>query len=145
MMAARGRRANERAGPAGKEKRKRTWDGGGRYFIYRPPLGLQQPSDHACTAMILKDFALTWSFSSLAAWTAWIASMERAWRGGGGGAAGCRRAGGLSTGFWAPVATVPFSAARKSNSMLACSSIDFRQQGCSSIRAEARSTVKCLQ
>ena len=143
MMAACGRRVSERAGPAGKEKRQRTWDGG-----YRPPLGLQQPSDHACTAMILKDFALTWQFSCLAAWTAWIASMERAWRGGGGGAAGCRRAGGLSAGFWAPAATVPFSAARKSNSMLACSSIDFRQQGYSSVRGEApraRSTVKCLQ
>jgi len=85
---------------------------------------------------ILKDFALTWSFSCLAAWTAWIASMERAWRGD--GAAGCRRTGGLSAGFWDPAANVPFSAARKSNSMLACSSIDFRQQGCSSVRGEPR-------
>ena len=63
------REAGERAGrPAEKEKRQRTvrtWDGGGRYFIYRPPLGLRQLSDRARMAQILKDCTLTWSFSCL--------------------------------------------------------------------------------
>ena len=42
MMAARGRRASERAGPAGKEKRQRTWDGG--WTVFHLPSTLWSPA-----------------------------------------------------------------------------------------------------
>ena len=137
---------SERAGRQRRRSGSAPGTGGGRYFIYRPPLGPRQPSDRARMTQILKDCTLTWSFSCLGS----LDGMHRVH-----GASMARRRRrrcwmsprrrSVSAGFWAPAATVPFSAVRKSSSVLVCSSIDFRQQGCSSIRAEARSTVKCLQ
>ena len=52
----------------------------------------------------------------------------------GGGAAGCRRAGILYAGFWAPAAIVSFSTEEVKQHVGLL--VDFRQQGCTSVRAE---------
>ena len=41
-----------------------TGVGGGRYFIYRPPLGSSTPFDLTCAAQIRQSRRLTWSSSS---------------------------------------------------------------------------------
>ena len=52
----------------------------------------------------------------------------------GGGAAGCRRAGILYAGFWAPAAIVSFSTEEVKQHVGLL--VDFRQQGCTSVQAE---------
>ena len=92
-------------------RRGRTSARGGRYFIYRPPLGPCQPLDRARAAQILNDCTLTWLFSCLAPLDDMDRVIERADRGAAAEQAATAlldAAGTLSAGFWAPAA-VSFS------------------------------------
>ena len=45
------------------KRRRKPRSGGGRYFIYRPPLGSSRPFDPTCAAQIRQSRRLTWSSS----------------------------------------------------------------------------------